>query len=178
MRGQGSMHRRPGSPPHRGADRNLNTLVRILGDYGRPLTGARIETIGGKENGEDGRVAPSRGRGSKRFGIRSHDADAPVAPSLGRGSKPTGAAGDIGFAESPPSRGRGSKQAKVMPLGRSLNVAPSRGRGSNTSSRPRPPGHAENRSRWWPACAGRYRSPRAECTNAGPSGFFSRSAVF
>src|SRR5205085_1203918 len=75
-RGRGSKHDRSSgipcclkSPPHGGADRNK--VVKVNDDIlsGRPLTGARIETIFPAPGLVPPRVAPSRGRGSKHVRI-------------------------------------------------------------------------------------------------------------
>ena len=99
------------SPPHGGADRNNKSQS--------ALSGA-------------GRVAPSRGRGSKLSRRGPTDCRRRVAPSRGRGSKLTGdGIGYCGRSAVAPSRGRGSKQSSIAgldPAGRA--VAPSRGRGS------------------------------------------------
>ena len=53
------------SPPHGGADRNAEGIVQAPFVPGRPLTGARIETVWSARLGAERQVAPSRGRGSK-----------------------------------------------------------------------------------------------------------------
>src|SRR5438874_7727466 len=68
-RGAPACHVYPWSPPHGGADRNK--VVKVNDDIlsGRPLTGARIETIFPAPGLVPPRVAPSRGRGSKHVRI-------------------------------------------------------------------------------------------------------------
>ena len=115
------------SPPHGGADRNMEERSGALAICRRPLTGARIETERGDPSRYSFAVAPSRGRGSKRpilagghnrrngrpltgarietsSGFGSHGS-AFVAPSRGRGSKPATPVGYVPIATSPPHGG-------------------------------------------------------------------------
>ena len=98
----------PGSPHHRGADRNSETP---------PCTSTA-------------HVAPSQGRGSKLIVDHKLTRAAGVAPSQGRGSKPfrnTFSAERFGVA---PSQGRGSKHDRAGAPRAAQEVAPSQGRGS------------------------------------------------
>ena len=91
--------------------------INALDDHGRPLTGARIETLPAEAQEAGQPVAPSRGRGSKRI----HDRGAGV--SLGR-----------------PLTGARIETPRLDRLAKGPAVAPSRGRGSKPSS---PPGEAK-----------------------------------
>ncbi len=63
------------SPPHGGADRNDDSVGWFWTPRGRPLTGARIETLNIFANDAAGNVAPSRGRGSKHAASQSTKGD-------------------------------------------------------------------------------------------------------
>ncbi len=75
------------SLPHGGADRNMHDGEVLALIECRSLTGARIETISARAGLPGGRVAPSRGRGSKREHLDHDLKQRLVAPSRGRGSK-------------------------------------------------------------------------------------------
>ena len=76
------------SPPHRGADRNLWKLQQSLPADGRPLTGARIETILGICALRRLRCRPLTGARIETRASMRRRARIRVAPSQGRGSKP------------------------------------------------------------------------------------------
>ncbi len=95
----------------------------------RPFTGAWIETLRSARNDPSLRVAPSRGRGSKRrnwpFAIRRWR----VAPSRGRGSKRQMGVFPVHRSGSPLHGGVDRNDTNAA-LTEWDNVAPSRGRGS------------------------------------------------
>ena len=118
-RGRGSKHAFGGgigpgawSPPHGGADRNIMTDKFTLPNQCRPLTGARIETSSGSAPSGCGRVAPSRGRGSKLNVARRNG----------------------GYARSPPHGGADRNVSDSEPCA-GMDVAPSRGRGLSIQTR-------------------------------------------
>ena len=162
------------SPPRGGADRNGGLARRQAGGRCRPLAGARIETRrrrvfqrplpspprGGADRNSPptsrcaptAKVAPSRGRGSKRQVLRlRHGRRRRVAPSRGRGSKlglcrlrrrcnlcrPLAGARietcvrlcDPALSASPP-RGGADRNGNTVTRLPHCHVAPSRGRGS------------------------------------------------
>ena len=104
------------SPPHRGADRTPPEEGHGRPTYGRPLTGARIET--GKEltTGICRIVAPSQGRGSKPQSSASVHFPLQVAPSQGRGSKLRVNPSLYARNPSPPHRGA-DRNASGLPWG-------------------------------------------------------------
>ena len=115
------------SPPHRGADRNMEDVVEAAFDGcrpltgarnetvwvrfsstitgSRPLTGARIETRSSRTRPKTTGVAPSQGRGSKRPMLGAEALEDRVAPSQGRGSKLRKTADRPDGGASPPHRG-------------------------------------------------------------------------
>jgi len=72
---------------------------------GRPLTGARIETCVPVYRWLIDDVAPSRGRGLKRWGRGEGLLDGTVAPSRGRGLKRRPARYPRRYPRSPPHGG-------------------------------------------------------------------------
>ena len=138
------------SPPHGGADRNINCALGYPMTNGRPLTGARIETSVRPCSRSTRSVAPSRGRGSKPRQVgaplrrqlspphggadRNHYrlmlvCGALVAPSRGRGSKHATSHRHHVVTASPPHGGADRNACHGSRCGSDC-VAPSRGRGS------------------------------------------------
>ena len=114
-RGRGSKHPRRAlhrharrSPLHGGADRNAALAMATTLAAGRPFTGARIETPNHGGRREDGRVAPSRGRGSKQARPR-RSGRCGRSPLHGGADRNTAELGNVTCAVVAPSRGRGSK---------------------------------------------------------------------
>ncbi len=139
------------SPLHGGVDRNDMVPAWCLSDRRRPFTGAWIETRRPLLGRLLGRVAPSRGRGSKPsiFVTRGAVSRSPLHGGVDRNKNAAGesyvkssrpftgawietASGNIWNNSNvvAPSRGRGSKRGLCRLLSPCRQVAPSRGRGS------------------------------------------------
>ncbi len=164
------------SPPHRGADRNDQAMIDGEVALSRPLTGARIETLG---CGNSTTVIPSR----PLTGARIETSIAVlvsrlifVAPSQGRGSKRasdeamhanhcrplTGARIETIKAQIKrlsdlvaPSQGRGSKLSAIRSVGTGIVSPPHRGADRNRACPCRsirtmsPPHRGADRNPYW-----------------------------
>ena len=128
--------RRPAVAPSRGrGSKHVRTGMAQYHGHGRPLTGARIETML-RRSSAAGWLSPPHGGADRNRSVEvQSNAPTAVAPSRGRGSKPKLAVDAVGRVKSPPHGGADRNSACTIVV-RSRSSRPLTGARIETFARP------------------------------------------